>query len=63
MVSKHESIVVASHRLQKVGSVGVVHGLSCRLACGIVPGQGLNLWPLHWQADYSPVDPQGSPDE
>ena len=33
------------------GSVVVVHGLSCSAACGIFPDQGLNLCPLHWQAD------------
>ena len=34
-----------------MGSVVVVHGLSCPVACGIFLDQGLNLWPLHWQAD------------
>ena len=32
-------------------SVVVAHGLSCSTACGIVPDQGLNPCPLHWQAD------------
>ena len=27
------------------------HGLSCPAACGIFPGQGLNLCFLHWQAN------------
>ena len=27
------------------------HGLSCPAASGILPAQGLNLCPLHWQAD------------
>ena len=33
-----------------VGSVGV-HWLSCSTACGIFLDQGLNLCPLHGQAD------------
>ena len=33
------------------GSVVVAHGLSCSAACGILPDQGLNPCPLHWQAD------------
>ena len=33
------------------GSVGVAHGLSCSVACGIFPDQGSNPCPLHWQAD------------
>ena len=34
-----------------------MHGLSCSEACGIVPHQGRNLCPVHWQGDY----PQGLP--
>ena len=34
-----------------MGSVVVVHGLSCSAACGIFLDQGMNLCPLHWQAD------------
>ena len=33
------------------GSVVVAHRLSCSMACGIFPDQGLNPCPLHWQAD------------
>ena len=36
---------------RRAGSVVVAHGLSCSAACGIFPGQGSNLCPLHWQAD------------
>ena len=45
------SLVVTAHRLQSVGFGSVVLGLSCSAACGIYPDQGLNLHPLHWQAD------------
>ena len=34
-----------------VGSVVVAHGLSCSMACGIFPDQGLNPCLLHWQVD------------
>ena len=33
----------------------------CPEMCGIVPDQGLNLCPLHWQADSQPLDHQGRP--
>ena len=43
------------------GSVVVAHGLSCSAACGILPDQGSNPCPLHWQADSQPLRHQGSP--
>ena len=43
------------------GSVVVAHGPSCSTACGIVPDQGSNPCPLHWQADAQPLHHQGSP--
>ena len=36
---------------QSVGSVVVVHGLSCPVARAILPDQESNLCALHWQAD------------
>ena len=33
------------------GSVVVAHGPSCSAACGILPDQGSNPCPLHWQVD------------
>ena len=42
-------------------SVVVGLGLSCSPAGGILPGQGWNLCPLHWQADSYPPYQQGSP--
>ena len=35
--------------LQSPVPVVAAHGLSCSVACGIFPDQGLNLCPLHWQ--------------
>ena len=48
-------------KLQHVGSVVVEHGLSCSMARGIFPDQGLNPYPLHWKADSSTLNHQGSP--
>ena len=36
-------------------SGAVAPGLSGAVACGILPDQGLNPWPLHWQADFLPL--------
>ena len=46
---------------RRAGSVIVAHGPSCSVACGILPDQGLNPRPLHWQADSQPLHHQGSP--
>ena len=37
--------------LRSCGSIVVTHRLSCSVACGTLPGQGLNPCPLHWQVD------------
>ena len=42
-------------------SVVVAHGPSCSAACGILPEQGSNPCPLHWQADSQPLRHEGSP--
>ena len=42
------------------GSVVVAHGPSRSAACGILPDQGSNPCPLHWQADSQPLRHQGS---
>ena len=46
---------------RRAGSAVVAHGPSCSAACGILPDQGLNPCPLHWQADSQPLRHQGSP--
>ena len=51
--------LVAKHRLRSAGSVIVAHGPSCSAACGILPVQGSNPCPLHWQADSRPLRHQG----
>ena len=45
----HAGSAVVLRELQSTGSVVVVHGLSCSVACGIFPEQGLNPCPLHQQ--------------
>ena len=46
---------------RRTGSAIVAHGPSCSAACGILPDQGSNPCPLHWQADSQPLRHQGSP--
>ena len=40
----------------------VTHRPSRSTACGILPDQGSNPCPLHWQADSQPRRHQGSPE-
>ena len=54
-------ILVRSTGSRCAGSVVVAHGPSCSVACEILPDQGSNLCPLHWQADSQPLRHQGSP--
>ena len=56
-----QASVVAVPGPWRTGSSVAVHGLHCSTACGSLPDQGLNLCPLHWQADSLPLSHQGSP--
>ena len=58
--SRHVGFSSCAPRLQSTGSIVVTHGLSCSVACGIFPDQGLNLYLLHWQAGTLPLSHQGS---
>ena len=42
---------------KNIGSIVVAYGLSCSVACGILPGQGSYPHPihLHWQVDSLPL--------
>ena len=51
LVVEHRLWVSGPHWLCHVGSLVVVHGLSCSPAREILPDQGLNPCPLHWQSD------------
>ena len=63
------SLPVAEHglqarwpqQLQRAGSAVVTQAPSCSAARGILPDQGSNPCPLHWQADSQPLCHQGSP--
>ena len=57
------SVVAAREapRLWSIGSVVVVHGLSCSTACGIFLDQGLNPCLLQWQKDSLSLSYQGNP--
>ena len=50
-----------AQQLQSLGSVAVVHGLSCSEACGIFLDQKSKLGLLHWQVESLPLSHQGSP--
>ena len=54
-------LVLQSTGSRRTGSAIVAHGPSCSTARGILPDQGSNPRPLHWQADSQPLHHQGSP--
>ena len=54
-------LLLRSTGSRRAGSVTMAHGPSCSTACGILPDQGSNPCPLHWQADSPPLRHQGSP--
>ena len=54
-------LLMRSTGSRHAGSAAVAHGPSCSVACGILPDQGSNPCPLHWQADSQPLRHQGSP--
>ena len=60
-LSLSRPILLRSTSSRHAGSAVVAHGPSCSAACGIFPDQGLNLCPLHWQADSQPLCRRGSP--
>ena len=60
-LSPSRPLLLRSTGSRRAGSVVVAHGPSCSTAHGILPDQGLNPCPLHWQADSQPLRHQGSP--
>ena len=56
-----EASVAAARTLESVASAVLAQGISCSVACGIFPDQGLNPCPLQWWADSHPLHHQGSP--
>ena len=55
-------LLLRSRGSRRSGSAAVAHRPSRSAACGILPDQGSNPCPLHWQADSQPLRHQGSPD-
>ena len=60
-LSLSRPLLLRSTGSRRAGSVIVAHGPSRSAACGILPDQGPNPRPLHWQADSQPLRHQGSP--
>ena len=60
-LSLSRPLLLRSTGSRRAGSVVVACGPSCSAACGILPDQGSNPCPLHWQADSQPLRHQGSP--
>ena len=61
-LSLSRPLLLRSTGSRRAGSVIVAHGPSRSVACGILPDQGSNPCPLHWQADSQPLCHLGSPD-
>ena len=60
-LSLSQPLLLRSTGSRCAGSATVAHRPSCSVACGILPDQGSNPCPLHWQADSQPLRHQGSP--
>ena len=60
-LSPSRPLLLRSTGSRRAGSATVAHGPSRSTACGILPDQGSNPCPLHWQADSQPLRHQGSP--
>ena len=60
-LSLSRPLLLRSTGSRPAGSAAVAHGPSRSAACGILPDQGSNPRPLHWQADSQPLRHQGSP--
>ena len=58
LVAEHRLRAFWLQQLQHTGSAAVVHGLSCFVACRILPAQGLNQSLLRWQAGSLPLSHQ-----
>ena len=60
-LSLSRPLLLRSTGSRRAGSAVVAHEPSRSAACGILPDQGSNPCPLHWQADSQPLRHQGSP--
>ena len=60
-LSLSRPLLLRSTGSRRAGSAAVAHGPSCSAARAILPDQGSNPCPLHWQADSQPLRHQGRP--
>ena len=60
-LSLSQPLLLRNTGSRRAGSATVAHGPSRSAARGILPDQGSNPHPLHWQADSQPLRHQGSP--
>ena len=60
-LSLSQPLLLWSTGSRRAGLVVLAHGPSCSAACEILPDQGSNPHPLHWQADSQTLRHQGSP--
>ena len=60
-LSLSRPLLLQSTGSRRACSAVVAHRPSCSAACGILPDQGSNPCPLHWQSDSQPLRHQGSP--
>ena len=60
-LSLSRPLLLRSTGSRRAGSAIVAHRPSCSAACGILPDQGSNPCPLHWQADSQPLCHKESP--
>ena len=60
-LSLSRPLLLRSTGSRRADSVVVTHGPNRSAARGILPDQGSNPCPLHWQADSQPLCHQGSP--
>ena len=60
-LSPSRPLLLLSTGSRRAGSATVAHGPSRSAARGILPDQGSNPCPPHWQADSQPLRHQGSP--
>ena len=62
ILAAEQGLLIAAASLVAELWIVVTHVLSCYMACGIFPDQGLNMCLLHWQVDSLPLSHQGSPE-
>ena len=60
-LSSSRPLSLRSTGSRRAGSAIVAHGPSRSAACGILPDQGPNPCPPHWQGDSPSLRHQGSP--